>query len=119
MTQGIYCITNTATGDRYIGSSVSAESRIYSWRLALTAIVEGRNAQYCVNKLMQNSVREYGLSRFTFEILEDCSHLSRYELRKREQQWIDTLNPGFNIHATNPAPFDFKSNAQKEITHAT
>jgi len=108
MTQGIYCITNTVTGDRYIGSFVSAESRLYSWRLALTAIVEGRNAQYCVNKLMQNSVREHGLSVFTFEILEDCSQLERRDLRRREQYWIDELKPGFNILPTSPSAFDFK-----------
>jgi len=47
------------------------------------------------NTKMQNHYNKYGLDDFIFEVIEDCS---LEEKLSREQYYIDTLNPWFNIN---------------------
>lgn len=41
-------------------------------------------------------MREHGVENFTIELLEEFPCQSRKELGKREQHWIDTLQPSLN-----------------------
>ena len=47
------------------------------------------------NTKMQNHYNKYGLDDFIFEILEECSLEDKLH---REQYYINTLNPWFNIN---------------------
>ena len=81
---GVYKITNTITGDFYIGSSQDIKHR---WA-----------AHKCVSvwkqrpgmKLYQAFIK-YGLNNFTFDIIEETA-----ELHNREQYYIEKLNPSYN-----------------------
>lgn len=82
--KGIYKITNTVTGDFYIGSSKDIMKR---WR-------EHRNThnrtKYPNNRLYQD-MEKYSTDTFTFEVLEVCDNLF-----EREQYWMDVLKPTYN-----------------------
>ena len=84
MSSGIYKITNTATGDFYIGSSCSVKNR---W----AAHKSSSSWKQCPNNKMYQDMKFYGIRSFTFEVLEECSNLL-----EREQYWIETLKPTYN-----------------------
>lgn len=80
---GIYKITNTETQECYIGQSTDCRDR---WN---------QHCKYGLgidtpakNKLYQ-AMREYGLDKFTFELLEQCDSS---ELNDREKYYIDMFN---------------------------
>lgn len=78
-TSGIYCILNEITGKLYIGSAVNLrERRRQHFRL----LREGIH----VNTYLQHSVNKYGLSAFSFHIIELCD---KQELLPREQIYLD------------------------------
>ena len=81
---GIYKITNTITGDFYIGSSKNVKKRWYNHRCP------SKWEQSPGMKLYQAFIK-YGLNSFTFEIIEETDNL-----KEREQYWIDQLNPSYN-----------------------
>lgn len=83
----IYKIENTLNGKFYIGSTANLNKRYYTH---LTNI--RRNKRTCV-KLIR-AVNKYGEENFTFEILEKCDIDS---VLLREQYYLDTLNPEYNI----------------------
>lgn len=86
MTSGIYAITNTKTGSRYVGSAINISSRWKSHRSAL------RNHKKSPPKL-QAAWDKYGEAMFTFSILEECP---KSNLLAREQYYIDTVKPKYN-----------------------
>ena len=63
---GIYKIINLVNNKIYIGSSINIEKRIYKhfWLLK-------NNTHY--NTYLQNCYNKYGISNFTYEIVELCS----------------------------------------------
>lgn len=76
MTCGIYCVTNIATGDRYIGQSRNIERR----------------------------VKDHGVNRrsnLTYKILQVCSES---ELNEAEWNWVVALKPELNraVPASDP-----------------
>lgn len=81
---GIYKITNTITGDFYIGSSCNIKHRWVHhkspsrWKLQL-------------NSKLYKDMAEFGLDNFIFEVLEETT-----DLRNREQYWIEHLKPSYN-----------------------
>ncbi len=84
---GIYRILNNITGDYYIGSATSFYKRKSShWTYLKTDTHFNRHLQRAVNR--------DGLDNFTFEVLEGCT---RETLVQREQYFIDTLKPAYNI----------------------
>lgn len=84
---GIYMIQNRVTGDSYVGSSVNLYGRMQQHFSGL------RRAKH-YNLLMQRSFTKYGESNFTYVVLEFCS---REDLGNREQHFVNSLNPKFNI----------------------
>lgn len=90
---GVYKIACTATGKFYIGSAKDIQHRLARHKSDLS-----RNVHH--NALLQRAVNKYGKDVFEFEILEFIDDTE--SLLKREQYYLDTLNPcdinvGFNL----------------------
>jgi group I intron endonuclease len=82
----IYKIT-APSGNFYVGSSIYARRRWNKHRSDLRC-----NRHH--SPALQASANKYGCDALDFEILEFCS---REELMDREQFYIDTLNPRYNV----------------------
>jgi len=97
MTAGIYLITHTVTGDRYVGRSHTIERR---WKSHIAQLQKRKHH----SKAMQALADEYGINSFSFEILEVCEPLPgrRFDdvLSDTEQKWIEQLGPELNIKGT-------------------
>ena len=83
---GIYKITNTVTGDFYIGSSKDVKRR---WREHKCPSSWKRFP----NKQLYQDMRKYGVDNFDFQILEE---VEEGKLKDAEQQFIETLKPTYN-----------------------
>ena len=83
---GVYKITNTITGDFYIGSSKNVKRR---WADHKCPSVWNRYP----NNPMYLDMNKYGLDKFSFQILEE---VEIEQLKEMEQQFIETLNPTYN-----------------------
>lgn len=86
---GVYKITNTITGDFYIGSSINIMSRWAAHRSPSTWKERSRMKIY-------QAFQEYSLESFDFEIIEETDNL-----KEREQYFISLLNPAYNTNAAN------------------
>ena len=84
---GIYCLKNTIDDRCYIGSAQKLNYRLWNHKHKL---IKGNHA----NNILQNFVNKYGIDKIYFEILET---VSIDKLLEREQYYIDTLKPEFNI----------------------
>lgn len=81
---GIYKITNLETNEYYIGSSINIKKRWTEHKCPC------HWKRYPNNKLYI-AFQQYGLDKFSFEILEETDNL-----REREQYYIDLLKPIYN-----------------------
>ena len=83
---GVYKITNTITGDFYIGSSKNVKKRwaAHKW--------SSRWKRFPNNPMYQD-MQKYGVDKFEFEILAEVEEDS---LKEKEQQFIETLKPTYN-----------------------
>jgi group I intron endonuclease len=87
---GIYCITCTVNGKKYVGSSKNVQSRMRMHKY---------NAEHDNTKLplLYGEMCLYGLEFFIIEILEQCPEKAMLE---REDYWIKVLHTnteGYNI----------------------
>lgn len=90
---GIYCWNNLITGKIYIGSAKSLRGRFtiyYSLGSINRKLAKGSSAIY-------SAILKYGYFNFSLYILEYCDIASLIE---REQYYIDTLKPEYNILKT-------------------
>ena len=76
----IYKITNTVTGDFYIGQTINFHER---------QLQHKRDPQ----PKMRDDVEKYGWDAFKFEILEECD---REVLNDKENDYITKLDPAYN-----------------------
>ena len=83
---GVYKITNTVTGDFYIGSSKDVKRR---WRDHKCHSV-WKNYP---NKQLYQDMQKYGIDKFDFQVIEEVE--SEY-LKETEQKFIETLKPTYN-----------------------
>ena len=83
---GIYKITNTITGDFYIGSSNDIKRRWADHKK------QSRWKQYPNNPLYKD-MQKYGVDKFVFEILAE---VEIEKLKEKEQQFIEMLKPTYN-----------------------
>lgn len=83
---GIYKITNTITGDFYIGSSKDVKRR---WRAHKSSSRWNEHPNYP----MYIDMKQYGVDKFEFQILEEVEEAS---LKETEQQFIEEMQPTYN-----------------------
>lgn len=88
---GIYRITQVSTGLFYIGSSIDIFTR---WRQHKYAF--SKPGSKGANPRLTEAWNICGESDFLFEIIETCEP-TKAILLEREQHYIDTLKPTFNI----------------------
>ena len=101
---GVYKITNTATGDFYIGSSKNVKSRWANHKSKSTWKKHPNNPLYL-------NMQKYGLDKFDFQILEEVEPDS---LKEREQWFIELLKPTYNSNRANGWDVDRYKEYQKE-----
>ncbi len=82
MSCGIYKITNKLNNMCYIGQSTNIELR---WIAHIKHIKEIDNE----DNYFYQQIRKYGITNFTFEILEECSI---DKLNEKEQYWFKQYN---------------------------
>jgi len=85
---GIYTITNTVNGHQYIGSAKDLKGR---QRNHFYELAKGQHR----NDHLQKAYNLYGIDSFQFNVLEFVPILT--DLVSREQHYIDTLAPEYNI----------------------
>lgn len=85
---GIYAIVCTVNGKLYIGSSNNIYQRWHTHRHTLN-----RRKNGC--RILQAAWNKYGEENFEFVVLERVDDLNN--LISREQHYIDTLKPEYNI----------------------
>ena len=88
---GIYKITNTVTGDFYIGSSKNVKHRWVAHKSKSTWKNNPNNPMYL-------DMQKYRVNSFVFQILEE---VEPEQLKEMEQQFIETLNPTYNNRNAN------------------
>jgi len=80
---GIYCFVNATNGNTYVGSAKNLRIRLKGHYLGTRS-----------NLILQRAISKYGISQFYFVVLEYCEI---EDLIKREQYYIDQLDPIYNI----------------------
>lgn len=95
---GIYQIRNLVNGKRYIGSAVCFAKR---WRQHRCELGKGRH-----NPKLQNAWRKHGQQAFIFEIIEVV--LDKGQLIEREQHYLSSLNPEYNVAVVAGSNFGVK-----------
>lgn len=84
---GIYCIKNITSNKFYIGSSTHIYYRL---RRHKSDLIRQKHA----NPILQNAYNKYGADSFIVSIIEECSEDT---ILQREQYYINTLIPAYNI----------------------
>ena len=102
---GIYKITNTITGDFYIGSSKDVKKRWTSHKSP------SRWKKYPNNPMYQD-MKNYGTDKFEFQVIEE---VEIEKLKKTEQQFIETLKPTYNDRNAKGLDIDEYKEYQKEF----
>ena len=88
---GIYKITNTITGDFYIGSSKDVKKRWESHKWP-------SKWNKCPNNPMYLDMKKYGVDKFEFQVIEEVEEDS---LKEAEQKFIEILKPTYNNNRAN------------------
>lgn len=91
----IYAITHIETGRQYIGSALrfAARRRSHFWHL---------KADKHRNPILQRAWNKYGPDAFDFSVIEEVADPN--QLRIREQHYLDTMRPHFNIALAADSP---------------
>ena len=100
----VYKITNTVTGDFYIGSSKNVKQRWANHKIPSTW-------NKCPNNPMYLDMRKYGTDKFVFEILEE---VESEQLKEKEQQFIEMLKPTYNNYNANGWDIERQKEHKKE-----
>lgn len=85
---GIYKITNTATGNVYIGKATNVKRR---WKQHINALNKGEHA-----RKLQFAWNKYGESNFIFEVEQKCEVKELNDLEAFYIQLYDSINNGYN-----------------------
>lgn len=86
---GIYKITNSITGDYYIGSSVDCGKR---WRQHTQGLSRGDHG----NSRLQRAWNKYGAEAFSFSIVEMVENTG--DLTRREQSWLNKVEDSEKLY---------------------
>ena len=101
---GVYKITNTITGDFYIGSSKDIKRRWESHKCPSTWKQRKNNTMYL-------DMQKYGVDKFEFQVIEE---VEVEKLKEKEQQFIEMLKPTYNSNRANGLDFERRKKYKKE-----
>ena len=101
---GVYKITNTITGDFYIGSSKNVKRR---WTKHKCPSKWNEHP----NSPLYKDMEKFGVDKFEFEILEE---VETDKLKETEQKFIEQLKPTYNSNRANGWDFERLKEYQKE-----
>ena len=101
---GVYKITNTVTGDFYIGSSKNVKSRWADHKCPST----WKNNP---NKQLYQDMQEYGVDKFELQVIEE---VEADKLKETEQQFIELLKPTYNQMNAKGLDVERRKEYQKE-----
>jgi len=109
--RGVYSIINTISGKLYVGSTTGNFSDRWSVHR-----VQLNRGTHC-NRHLQGAWTMYGSTNFRFDIIDECE--PEFALI-REQHWIDTLKPQYNIApiAGTPRGYRHTEEAKRKISLA-
>ena len=100
----VYKITNTVTGDFYIGSSKDVKER---W----TAHKKPSTWKRYSNNQLYKDMQKYGLDKFEFQVIEEVEPGS---LKDAEQKFIELLNPTYDSNRANGLDIERRKKYNKE-----
>ena len=100
----VYKITNTITGDFYIGSSKNVKKRWADHKCPSTW-------KKCPNNPMYLDMQRYGIDKFEFQILAE---VEEGKLKETEQKFIELLNPTYNSNRARGFDFERRKKYKKE-----
>ena len=100
----VYKITNTITGDFYIGSSKNVKVRWTSHKCP------SRWNKY-KNNPMYLDMKKYGVDKFEFQVIEE---VEPEQLKDAEQKFIETLKPTYNDRNANGYNIERRKERHKE-----
>ena len=101
---GVYKITNTVTGDFYIGSSKDVKRRLAAHKCQSTW-------KKCPNNPMYLDMQRYGTDKFEFQVIEE---VESEKLKEKEQEFIEKLKPTYNNYNAKGLDIDKYKEYQKE-----
>lgn len=101
---GVYKITNTITGDFYIGSSNNVKRR---WREHKKPSV-WKNYP---NKQLYQDMQKYGVDKFEFQVIAEAEESF---LKEKEQKFIEMLKPTYNNRNANGIDIERYKEYKKE-----
>ena len=88
MNSGIYLIFNKTNQKIYVGSTSNFNKR---WSQHIATLQNNKHS----NSHLQRSWNKYREENFIFTVWEECSI---EELFNREQYYLDTLKPSYNVY---------------------
>ena len=100
----VYRITNTVTGDFYIGSSKDVKKRWASHKCPSMW-------KECPNNPMYQDMKRYGVDKFEFQVIAE---VEVDKLKETEQQFIETLKPTYNNYNAKGLNVERQKEAQKK-----
>ena len=101
---GIYKITNTITGDFYIGSSKDVKRRWAHHKWKSTWKNYPNNPMYI-------DMQKYGVDKFEFQVIDE---VEPEKLKEAEQKFIETLKPTYNQMNANGWDIERRKKYNKE-----
>lgn len=101
---GVYKITNTVTGDFYVGSSKDIKNR---WTSHKCKCIWNR----CPNNPMYLDMKKYGVNKFEFQVIAEVEGT---HLKETEQKFIEMLKPTYNSNNANGLDIERYNEYQKE-----
>ena len=96
---GVYMWTNLKNGNTYIGSSVNLSARLLKYL--------NENALRRNNMLINLAILKYSIENFSLDILEYCS---AKDVIQKEQHYLNTYKPIYNILKTAGSSFGYIHN---------
>ena len=105
-------IENSVTKDFYIGSCIYPLQRS---RRHMRDLKKNRHQ----NPILQRAFNKYGIENFEFKIIRKflLGEVSRNSLYKVEQQYIDTMNPLYNIARIVDMPPELSKENREKLTN--
>jgi len=96
---GVYCLINKVKNKIYIGSSLNLRVRFWVY------YSDSRIRK--ANMIIYKALLKYGYENFRVLILEYCNGDPQFIL-EREQYFINTLNPKYNILSKSGSSFGYR-----------